>query len=104
MEIHEYIAYFFMVFLSFYLVYKAFTSLEKENKALKDRNWLLAHHLQLAELRTGVPYYSSVASQSVPGELNKHFFRALQERIQNDVPAPAPQPARVYEDEPVHMD
>jgi hypothetical protein len=79
----EYVAYFFFIFVSFYFVYKAFVSVEKENRALKDRNWLLANHLQLAELRTGVPYYSSVASQSVPGELNKHFFRALQSRVQH---------------------
>lgn len=78
----EYVAYFFVVFVAFYFVYKAFVSMEKENRALKDRNWLLANHLQLAELRTGVPYYSSVASQSVPGELNKHFFRTLQSRVQ----------------------
>ena len=83
MDFFEYVAYFFFVFLSFYAVYKGYTSLEKENKALKDRNWLLSNHLQLAELRTGVPYYSSIAAQSVPGELNKHFFRVLQARIQN---------------------
>ena len=79
----EYIAYFFFVFLAFFLVYKAFAALERENRVLKDRNWLLANHLQLAELRTGTPYYSSVAAQSVPGELNKHFFRSLQERVQH---------------------
>jgi hypothetical protein len=79
----EYVVYFLFVFIAFYAVYKILASFEKENRTLKDRNWLLANHLQLAELRTGVPYYSSVAAQAVPGELNKHFFRALQARIQN---------------------
>jgi hypothetical protein len=101
MDFHEYLIYYAMLATVFYFLYKMVMSIENENKRLKDRNFQLANWLQLAELQTGTAYYSSIAVDAVPGELNKLFSRTLQMRIQNiGVVQPPGYTAPAYEEAP----
>jgi len=88
MDLYETLLYYTLVTIVLFAFYKMIISVENENKQLKERNFQLAHWLQLAELQTGITYYSSIAVDAVPGEMNKHFSSFLQDRIQNMGVAP----------------
>jgi hypothetical protein len=73
----------FLILLSFscWALLRLFKQLEEENDSLKTRNAHLAEWLQLAELQTGIPYYSSVAVSALPHEHSNMFARIVQNRL-----------------------
>jgi hypothetical protein len=73
----------FLLLLSFssWSLLKIYTQMETEIGVLKNRNALLSEWLQLAELQTGIPYYSSVAVSAVPHEHSNMFMRVVQNRV-----------------------
>jgi hypothetical protein len=83
MEFHEYAIYYFLIAFTLWVSYKWAVSIEEENRRLKDRNFRLANWLQLAELQTGIAYYSAIGAEAVPGESNKVFYTTLQNRVRN---------------------
>ena len=55
--------------------------MDDENIRLKLRNATLAKWLQLAEIQTGIPYYSTIAVGAVPYESATRFMSVAQRRI-----------------------
>lgn len=62
-------------------LYYMISMLDQENQQLRLRNHRLAYWLQLAEVQTGVPYYSATAIEALPYESNKMFYKQLQDQI-----------------------
>jgi hypothetical protein len=87
----------FLIILSFacWSFWKILTDLEVENTQLKRRNATLAEWLQLAELQTGIPYYSTTAVGAVPNESAARFMTVAQRRILEMPNAPCFAPATV---------
>jgi hypothetical protein len=106
MDFHEYVVYYGLISFTLWAIYKFLKDQEAEMRRLRERNSTLARWLQLAELQTGIAYYSAIANEAVPYEGNVIFFRALQERIKNPgFAAPPPQEPQVEEPgEPVLVD
>lgn len=73
----------FVVLLSFstWSLWKLYQDVETENTRLIARNAVLSEWLQMAELHTGIPYYSSVAVGAVPHELSGAFAQVVQRRV-----------------------
>ena len=73
----------FLLLLGFscWSIIKLFMNLDAENGRLVARNRVLSEWLQMAELQTGIPYYSSVAIGSVPHELCDVFMLTVQHRV-----------------------
>ena len=73
----------FIVILAFacWSLWKLVTEMDDENMRLKRRNATLAEWLQMAELQTGIPYYSTVALGAVPHESAARFMSVAQRRI-----------------------
>lgn len=90
MDFHEYLVYYGLVCFTLWAIYKFLKDQEIELRRLRERNYTLARWLQLAELQTGIAYYSAIANEAVPYEGNIAFFRALQERIKNTGVVPPP--------------
>ena len=76
-------------------LWKLVTELDDENMRLKQRNATLSEWLQLAELQTGIPYYSTTAVGAVPHESAARFMSVAQRRILEMPNAPCFAPTHV---------
>lgn len=77
----DFLAIMFLFGFSVWSLRRLFIQIEDENIHLRRRNAVLASWLQMAELQTGVPYYSSVATDAVSHEYSASFMQVVQNRV-----------------------
>jgi hypothetical protein len=97
---------YFMTLIGAIFAYFALSFMAAEGEALKTRIRRLSYNLQLAELQTGVPYFTAAGVPNAECENGTTVYAALQDRVVNTrflLAPPSPSPPASVDSNPLRQ-